>query len=422
MNRRFSGGDDERPRRTAGAKAVPRRSALKTAGLAAAGVAGLATAGIGARAYQTGAIGSFSAGPGFDPLKAWQAQLSNPKGSPEQPSLAGKPEGLILAGLLAASPHNTQPWRFAVRERTIDVMADDERNLGVVDPRRREMTIGLGCCIENMVLGASAVGLRPLLNVLPEGPTGKSLARLTLYEATGPASKESEAIARRRTNRGPYAAARQIDSKIMTAFDALIGAAGTKLVWLRADSAAGRRFAEGTVKATADFIADREMTAASDAWFRLQAGEHRDGLTLPTVGLPPLVTRLALMLPPGLTGDPHKAWLEMTRDVHLATAPLFGLIAVPSLDDRGALIEAGRLWQRIHIQATLMGLAVQPLNQLMEMADRDATLGRGSAAAQILAGLATLGGDAVAFAFRMGYSRYVPNPSPRRGVDAVLVA
>ena len=99
---------------------------------------------------------------------------------------------------------------------------------------------------------------------------------------------------------------------------------------------------------------------------------------------------------------------------------LFGLIAVPALNDRAALIEAGRLWQRMHIQATVLGLAAQPLNQLMEMADRDAALQRASSAAETLESLATLGGDAFTFAFRMGYSRFMTNPSPRRNLADVI--
>jgi len=406
--------DDDKPKRKS-AKAVPRRSALKSTGLAVGGVLGLAAAGGGAQAYRTGALAPFNEGPGFEPMKAWDPVMLK-----SAADLRGSPRGLIAAGLLASSPHNSQPWKFMVRDKTVDVMADETRNLGVIDPRRRELTIGLGCCIENMVLGASAVGITPLLNMLPEGPGGRTLARLTVYDSAAKPTKESEALARRHTNRGPYAQARQIDKRILDALEALVSSASTQLIWLRADSEAGRRFAEGTVKATADFIADAELTAASDKWFRFEAGAHKDGLTLPGVGLSPLMTRLALMVPRGLQGNTHQTWLTMTREVHVATAPLFGLIAVPALDDVGALLEAGRLWQRLHVQATVMGLAMQPLNQMFEMADRDAALTRPSEAGKTLNGLASLTAKVFCFGFRMGYSRFITHPSPRRGLDEVV--
>ncbi|MSO98758.1 MAG: hypothetical protein EXR11_11150 [Rhodospirillaceae bacterium] len=233
-------------------------------------------------------------------------------------------------------------------------------------------------------------------------------------------TKEAQALGARHTNRGPYIREREVDSKVIDSFNGLITSSLTKLVWLNANTDAGKRFAGATVKATADFIADEEMVAASNAWFRFSGTNHRDGLTLASVGLSPLKTRFAMMLPPKLIGDPHKAWFEMTRDVHVATAPLFGLIAVPSLADRAALIEAGRLWQRMHVQATVFGLAVQPLNQLMEMVDRDQALKHPSEAEKALNSLSAIGSDVFAFAFRMGHSRFITNPSPRRGIDEVL--
>jgi len=54
---------------------------------------------------------------------------------------------LLDAAILAPSSHNTQPWRFAVRERTIDLYADRTRALPVNDPDDRELTISRCGCI-----------------------------------------------------------------------------------------------------------------------------------------------------------------------------------------------------------------------------------------------------------------------------------
>ncbi len=397
-------------------KPIKRRSALAKVGLGLAGVVGLGVAGVGGRAYQTGAYKSFTDGDGFEPWRAWNEQVR--EGGTK--TLDHKPAGLIAAGILAASAHNSQPWRFSIKGNLLDIVADERRNLGSVDPQFREMTISVGCAIENMVLGATGVGITPLLNLLPDGPLGKTLARFTIFDNVAPTSKEAKAIGKRSTNRGAYQRERTLDLKILDALNAVNTSSMTKLFWLTSESDAGKRFANGTLKATADFIADKNMVVDSYNWYRFTAGDHRDGLTLPTVGVSPLDARIAMMLPRGFAGDPHKAWLEMTRDVHLATAPQFGLIAIPALDDRAALIEAGRLWQRLHIQTTQMGLAVQPLNQLTEMADRDRMLQRASAADGTLNSLASLNGNVIVFAFRIGYSRAVTNLSPRRNIEDVL--
>jgi len=60
----------------------------------------------------------------------------------------------VRSAILAANAHNTQPWKFCVHPDRIDLRADESRNLGVMDPFRREMRISLGCALENLRLRA----------------------------------------------------------------------------------------------------------------------------------------------------------------------------------------------------------------------------------------------------------------------------
>ena len=72
----------------------------------------------------------------------------------------------------------------------------------------------------------------------------------------------------------------------------------------------------------------------------------------------------------------HRAWLDQTRDVQVPTAPIVGLIVVRDRYDRPSALAAGRVWQRLHLDGTLRGMAMQPLNQAVEMIDRDRQQGR----------------------------------------------
>lgn len=162
----------------------------------------------------------------------------------------------------------------------------------------------------------------------------------------------------------------------------------------------------------------------SDRWFRhtwAQVQEFRDGPTLDAAGLAPLMTAVAKMLPPSSPQANHAYWLDATRDVHVATAPAFGFITVRDLYDRAQTLRAGRLWQRMHLWATTHGIAMQPLNQPVEMVDRERELGREPAAAATLAQIVGEKSGQPTFAFRLGYAAGNATSSPRRPVEQLIV-
>jgi hypothetical protein len=49
----------------------------------------------------------------------------------------------------APSVHNTQPWRFHLAGRELHIYADRTRQLPVLDPTSRQMTISIGCALLN---------------------------------------------------------------------------------------------------------------------------------------------------------------------------------------------------------------------------------------------------------------------------------
>src|ERR1700730_9352439 len=120
------------------------------------------------------------------------------------------------------------------------------------------------------------------------------------------------------------------------------------------------------------------MSADSARWFRTGRREiaaHRDGVTLDTAGLSPLMVAAAKLLPDMDAKSADQYWLSITRD-QVRTAPVLGILLVRDRLDMRSAIVAGRAWQRLHLAATAEGLAAQPLNQPIESIDRDAMLGR----------------------------------------------
>jgi hypothetical protein len=99
---------------------------------------------------------------------------------------------------------------------------------------------------------------------------------------------------------------------------------------------------------------------------------------------------------------------------------MYGLLAVRDLHDRRGQLLAGARWQRIHLQLTEMGLSAQPMNQLMEIVDRDRQLRRPSPTAESLQRWVGAAGGHATFAFRLGYAAESVPHSPRRPLQAVV--
>jgi hypothetical protein len=113
------------------------------------------------RAYDQGVF-SAGKGPAYEPWKDWRSH-------PNEGALA-----LVRAAILAASPHNTQPWLFKLTDSSIELLIDTNRNVGALDPYLREEHIGMGCALENLLLAAAANGYAATVTLLP-GKLGPDL-------------------------------------------------------------------------------------------------------------------------------------------------------------------------------------------------------------------------------------------------------
>ena len=364
-----------------------------------------------------------------------QGVLSPGRGAAYEPwvtwrDAADGPLSLVRAAILAANPHNTQPWLFQVGPSRVTLLADTARNLGAFDPYLREMHIGLGCAVENMTRAARAMGYEATVT-LASGPLAGPgspaqpipAATLDLAPARPRPDALFDAIGRRHTDRGAYDRDRPVPPAVLEAMWETFKEDLDVRLFLFTAPAERAQLGAAVVAATAEIVADAPMVADSQRWFRHRRPDVerlRDGLTLDAAGLSPLVTAAAKILPPASPETSHRYWLDATRDVQVPTTPLFGLIATRELYDRGLALRAGRLWQRLHLLATSRGLAAQPINQPVEMVDRERMLGRPPRWAATLAALTGAPEWKPTFAFRMGVPTRGAGPSPRRPVESVL--
>jgi hypothetical protein len=380
-----------------------------------AGVAALALAGLGYRAWDRG-VWTPGNGDPYTPWANWEGHAADGIKRP------------LRAAILAASPHDTQPWLFRITGNTITVFADRARNLGTFDPLRREMHLGLGAAIENLVLGARAFGISadvtPVDGRLALSPTDMPVPAAQVAFTPAPASRDAlfSAIPNRHTNRGPYRADQPIARERLQRFDDLTTTETVRVAFV-ADTRARAELGAMIVEATERIIGDPQMSADSARWIRIGRRDieaHRDGITADAFGVSPLRVAVAKLLPDPDARQEDQYWLSMTRDTHVATAPVLGVILVRDRLDMRSAIEAGRTWQRLHLAATSEGLAAQPLNQPVEWVDRMAMLGRADAFGSQIVQLVSAPGWEPTFIFRLGIAERTAGRSPRRALEEVL--
>ncbi len=90
------------------------------------------------------------------------------------------PLSLVAAGVLAASPHNSQPWRFAIGRLGVDIFEVPGRGLGAMDPFGRERILGLGAAIHNMALASTGIDRSAVVRLLPDPANPAHVARIEL--------------------------------------------------------------------------------------------------------------------------------------------------------------------------------------------------------------------------------------------------
>jgi hypothetical protein len=308
---------------------------------------------------------------------------------------------LAAASILAASPYNTQPWLFRLSEDRIELFADEGRNLAALDPFRREFYMGLGCATENACVAAPSQGMKADAVLLPDASNPAFAAVIRLEPSAISRHPHHDMIAERHTHRGAYRLDRPVGSGVLDWLKQQIFSPDTKLWLVEAASQEGKHLSELMHESTL-----RILDTAP-----LREGRHR-GLSATSM---PGADEAAL-------AKADAAWVDSNLKVSSATAAVFGHIMVRgSRADHGLHMEAGRLWQRIHLEGTLQGLAMQPMNHLIEVIDHESFSRQQPSMITRMKLPKEWEGWEPIFGFRLGYADAPAPRSPRRPLSMVVI-
>jgi hypothetical protein len=327
----------------------------------------------------------------------------------------------IAWGILAPNPHNMQPWLLDLRTPgEALVYLDPERLLPQTDPFNRQIIVGTGAFLELMRMAAARDGVEVVCTPFPEGePEPRMDRRPVAHLAFRPAPSVTDplypAVLKRRTNRSVFEArpvAAEVAKHIADAgtSDGVAGDATVdpvRLARLR-DLANESAVIEAHTPAAHKESNDRTFFGDADVAAHPYGVSVRGPLygALNAIGL---LNHETIEKPGSFAYNQLLDFLRKDAE----SAQGFVWLTTPG-NSRAEQLEAGRAYLRANLQATALGVAMQPFSQGLQeyptMAGMLTTLHRE---------LAPAGGRVQMFV-RIGYGPDAP-PSPKRGVDAQLL-
>ncbi len=309
---------------------------------------------------------------------------------------------MIRYATLAANGHNTQPWKFAVREDGIEIYPDTSRRLPVVDPDDRELWISLGCALENLLLAARAAGYAPTVAY----PDAADVIRVQLTPDAPQVSPLFDAIPLRQTTRSVYDG-RAVPAAALETVQALPLEPGVALRFLTASpemETALEYVNEGNLRQ----YADRAFLEELITWLRFNKKEALatlDGLYSRCSGNPTVPRWLGRMFVAGT-----KPQQQADADAEKLRSSAGAVVVATEADNKAAWVRAGQVYERLTLQLTALNLKSALLNQPIEVAEL-----RGQFQSAL-----TLGARLPQLLVRFGYAEALPT-SLRRPVEQVLI-
>ncbi|GID32384.1 Acg family FMN-binding oxidoreductase [Paractinoplanes brasiliensis] len=306
----------------------------------------------------------------------------------------------VETATLAPSLHNSQPWRFRLTGDVVEVYADRDRQLDVLDPDGRELLVSVGAAVFTLRLALRRAGRIPEVTVLPDAGRPDLVAAIR----PGPVAQPSpavvelaDAIEHRHTNRQPFL------PKVVPAdvIDELRVAADREGTALTIAGAASRTVITGLGRE-----AERRLRARNG--YRAEMGRwtrpapRRDGVPAAAYGPWDALERLP-MRDFGLVHAPRQRKSEVFEK--------WPTIAVLSTggDSPADWVGAGQSLQRVLLVATRRHLATTPISQPVEIPGIREVLTDQRA------------GRFAQMVIRLGYGPPAP-ASPRRPITEVLSA
>lgn len=259
----------------------------------------------------------------------------------------------------APSILNTQPWRWRVRDGSLDLYADPARRLGSIDPQGRLQTLSCGAALHHARVVLAASGYEPVVDRLPDPDQPTLLARI--HAGRPRPARHDDLVAyhsmrRRRTDRRPFRTAVPVATESMAVLRAAAETEHTRLHRMEPRDVAFLRYAaQGAHTIDAK---DERHVAEQQAWTHRSLNSG-DGVPAETVVAPtarPVPLRDFTLdgeatLEPGPGDDRCAEYLVLATDG----------------DHPTDWLTAGEATSAVWLAAIAQGLVVSPMSDVVEI-------------------------------------------------------
>jgi len=278
----------------------------------------------------------------------------------KDPAITAQMRELVRHATLAASGHNTQPWKFAIKENVIEIHPDYTRHLAAVDPSDRELWISLGCALENLIVAARAAGYVPEVTY----PDATDFIHIRMTKNTPQGGALFDAIPLRQNTRSEF------DGQLIPSTDLV------QLQALPLEPGVALHFAAGPteIETVLEYVNQGNLSQYADKafvdelmhWLRFNKKEALasfDGLYSRCSGNPQVPRWLGRMFVAGT-----KPQQQADADAKKLRSSAGAVIVASESDGKTAWVRTGQVYERLALKMTSLNIKSAFLNQPIEVA------------------------------------------------------
>lgn len=269
-------------------------------------------------------------------------------------------KNLVRYATMAASSHNTQPWKFQLQPGRITIFPDLSRRCPAVDPDNHHLYVSLGCATENLIQAASAAGLSSQIHF-----DSTTSGIVVDFKTTTPSSSDLfSAIPKRQCSRVTYDGT-EVDTDQLQLLENAGKGDGVYLV-LVTEKVKLRKIAKFVTDGNIVQIGDSEWFNELKTWIRFNAshaistGDGLYGRSMGSPDAPQWLGKLILRFALTAKNQNRKDMKNILSSSGLA-------VFYSTVDDKAHWIETGRCFERFALQAEALNLRTAFINPPIEV-------------------------------------------------------